>query len=78
MTAKSTPDIERVKAGLKGCVTRVENEYKRKILGIFLVAVFGIVGIIVGFYLENIIGFPTIYTGAVCGAIGGICGLLLG
>lgn len=61
MTAKSTSKIERIIAGHKGYATRVKNEYKRKILGIILVAVFGIVGIIVGFYLENTIGFPPIY-----------------
>ena len=78
MTAKSTSNIERIIAGYKGQATKAKNESKRRIRK----AVFGFVGVIIGislsYPLEIIFGFPPIYTGAVCGAIGGICGLLLG
>ena len=76
--AKSTSNIERIIAGYKAHATRAKNESKRRTKR----AVFGFVGVIIGligaYYLEITLGFPPIYTGAVCGAIGGICGLLLG
>ena len=78
MTAKSTSKIERIIAGHKGHATRIENEYKRKIWGILLVAVFWIVGIIVGPYIKNTIGFPTIYTALIFVLTGVIINCLLG
>jgi MFS-type transporter involved in bile tolerance (Atg22 family) len=78
MTAKSTSNIERIRAGYKGRLTMVKNEYKRKILGILLLAVFGIVGIIVGPYLENTIGVSPIGTMLIFVLIGVIINCLLG
>ena len=78
MTAKSTSNIKRIIAGYKAHATRAKNESKRRTKR----AVFGFVGVIIGlivaYYLDITFGFPPIYTGAICGAIGGISGLLLG
>jgi hypothetical protein len=78
MTAKSTSNIERIRAGYKGRVTMVKNEYKRKIWGIFLLAVFGIVAIIVGPHLENTFGLPQIGTALIFVLTGVIINCLLG
>jgi hypothetical protein len=77
MTAKSTPDIGRVIAGYKGCVTRAQRDSQRKIRGILIVLALGILGIIIGYYVEEKIGFPTIYTALIFVLIGGIIAFLL-
>jgi len=57
--------------------TLPKNESQRKILKIILVLALGILGIIIGFPLENTIGFPTIYTALIFVLIGGIIACLL-
>ena len=77
MTTKSTPDISRIIAGHKGRVTRVQRDSQRKIRGIIIVLALGILGIIIGYYVEEKIGFPTIYTALIFILIGGIIACLL-